>query len=153
MLGSGDQAPRFALQDLNGQAHALAEMLANGPVLVVLYKVSCPVCQLALPYLQRISGGGLQIVTISQDDASDTAKFMSKFRVDMLTLLDTKKSGYAVSNAFGITNVPSLFLVEPDGAVSYAGSGFDKAALEALGTRAGCVIFTDADNVPAWKAG
>jgi len=128
-------------------------MLENGPVLVVLYKVSCPVCQLALPYLQRISGGELQIVTISQDDGPATTRFMSAFGVSMAALLDTQNSGYRVSNAFGITHVPSLFLIEPDGVISFAGSGFHKAELEALAARAGSPMFRPEDNVPAWKAG
>ena len=36
----------------------------------------------------------------------------------MPTLLDKEDAGYPVSNAYGLTNVPSLFLVEPDGRIS-----------------------------------
>jgi peroxiredoxin len=153
MLAAGDKAPTFTLPDLDGTTHTLADTLNNGPVLVVLYKVSCPVCQLALPYLQRISGGGLQIVTISQDDGPATARFMSAFGISMPALLDTRQSGYQVSNAFGITHVPSLFLIESDAMISYAGAGFNKAELEALAARAGTPMFRPDDNVPAWKAG
>jgi peroxiredoxin len=153
MLAAGDQAPTFSLSDLSGTTHALTAMLESGPVLAVLYKVSCPVCQLALPYLQRISARGLQIVTISQDDGPATTRFMSAFGLSMQTLLDTREAGYRVSNAFGITHVPSLFLIEPDGVISFAGSGFNKADLEAVADRAGSPIFRADDNVPAWKAG
>jgi peroxiredoxin len=153
MLAAGDTAPAFSLPDLNGTNHTLAEMLPKGPVLVVLYKLSCPVCQLTLPYLQRISNSGLQIVAISQDDASPTTGFVRAFGVRMLTLLDTQESGYPVSNAFSITHVPSLFLIEPDGAISYAGSGFHKTELEALSARAGSPLFRPDEDVPAWKAG
>jgi peroxiredoxin len=153
MLAAGDQAPAFSVPDLGGTTHTLTALLENGPALVVLYKISCPVCQLALPYLQRISSGGLQIVTISQDDVPATTRFMTAFGVGMLTLLDTQASGYPVSNAFGITNVPSLFLVESDGVISFAGSGFHKAQLEALAARAGSPIFRPDEDVPAWKAG
>lgn len=103
MLAAGYTAPAFSLPDLNGTTHTLAEMLPQGPVLMVLYKVSCPVCQLTLPYLQRIYNSGLQVVAISQDDASPTTGFVRAFGVRMLTLLDTQESGYPVSNAFGIT--------------------------------------------------
>ena len=153
MLAAGDIAPVFSLPDVNGTIHTLAEMLQLGPVLAVLYKGACPVCQLTLPYLQRISNGGLQIVAISQDDASATSSFASTFGIEFLALLDTQKSGYAVSKAFGITNVPSLFLIETDGSISYAGSGFSKTEMEALATRAGMPIFRPNDNVPAWKPG
>ena len=49
--------------------------------------------------------------------------------------------------------MPSLFLVETDGTISLAGSGFRKAELEALGARAGVQVFRQEDNVPEWKAG
>src|SRR5260370_37205010 len=77
MLAAGYTAPAFSLPDLNGTKHTLAEMLPLAPVLVVLYKISCPVCQLILPYLQRISNSRLQIVAISQDDAAATSGFVS----------------------------------------------------------------------------
>lgn len=153
MLTAAANAPAFSLPDLTGSTHGLNEMLQRGPVLVVLYKVGCPICQLTLPYLERISHGGLQIVNISQDDAPETTRFMGAYGLTMLTLLDTKKSGYAVSNAFGIQHVPSLFLVEPDGVISHAGSGFRKSELETLAARAGSPVFRPEDNVPEWKAG
>jgi peroxiredoxin len=99
--------------------------------------------------LQRIANSGLQIVAISQDDASPTTGFANAFGIRMLTLLDTPKSGYPVSNDFGITNVPSLFMIETDGAISYAGSGFQKTELEALSARAGSPIFRPDEDVPA----
>jgi peroxiredoxin len=153
MLAAGDKAPAFSLPDLNGDRYSLAELLRHGPVLVTLYKVSCPVCQLTLPYLERISHHGIQIVAICQDDAAAAARFMSAFGVTMLTLLDTHASGYPVSNAFGIEYVPSLFLVETDGVISLASTGFRKTELEALAARAGSQIFRPDESVPAWKAG
>jgi peroxiredoxin len=153
MLAAGDHAPAFSLPDLNGSQHSLQEMLQRGPVLVALYKVSCPVCHLALPYLQRISTGGLQIVAISQDGAAATALFMKTFGVSMLTLLDTYESGYPVSNAFGVDQVPALFLIETGGAISFAGSGFRKTEFEEVAMRAGTLIFRTDEHVPAWKPG
>jgi peroxiredoxin len=126
MLSPGSPAPRFTLQDLDGKPYPLAEMLARGPVLLALFKISCPVCQMTLPFLDRIASGSLQIVAISQNDASSTRRFQTRFGVTLLTLLDREEEGYPVSNALGITHVPSLFLVEPDGIVSLAIEGFVK---------------------------
>jgi peroxiredoxin len=128
-------------------------MLANGPVLLVLYKISCPVCQLTLPFLSRITSGGLQIVAISQDDVASTRRFQARFGVTLLTLLDREEDGYPVSNAFGISHVPSIFLIEPDGIISLASEGFVKADLEAIAVRAGIALFGQDEAVPAWKAG
>jgi peroxiredoxin len=153
MLSPGVIAPRFTLHDLDGQPHSLADLLAHDPVLLVLYKISCPVCQMTLPYLSRIASGALQIVGISQDDGPSTRKFQTRFGVSMLTLLDREEDGYPVSNAFGITHVPTLFLVEPDGTISQVSEGFVKADLESIGARAGLPLFRHDESVPAWKAG
>jgi hypothetical protein len=110
-----------------------------------------------LPYLDRlqqsVSPERLQVVGVSQDRADDTKYFNHEFGIHFMTLLDTTEPGYPVSNAFGITSVPSMFLVEPDGVISWASNGFSKADLEALGLRFGVTMFHQDDDVPAWKAG
>jgi peroxiredoxin len=147
MLSPGSKAPPFSLNDPDGSPHSLADLLSRGPILVVLYKISCPTCQFTLPFLDRIKGSP-QIVAISQDDASGTRRFRTKYGLTMLTLLDRQEEGYPVSNAFGIAHVPSLFLVEADGTISHTAEGFVKADLEAIG-----VPFRADEAVPAWKAG
>jgi peroxiredoxin len=153
MLSSGSKAPPFTLNDLNATPHSLADILARGPVLLALYKISCPVCQLTLPFLDRIAGGKLQIIAISQDDAAATRRFQAKFGVKLPMLLDRESENYPVSTSFGITHVPSLFLIEPDGTISLTSEGFVKSDLESIGERAGVTPFRQDEMVPAWKAG
>ncbi len=154
MLEAGADAPSFSLNNLAGGTTTLEQILAKGPALLAFYKISCPVCQLAFPYLERLSAStGLQIVAISQDDPESTLAFNQRFGVTFPTLLDQSKESYPASNAFGISAVPSLFLVEPNGGISKAWAGFSKADMEALGERAGVQPFQPGDNVPAWKAG
>ena len=153
MLAAGAKAPSFSLIDASGQPCGLDDVLAGGPVLLALYKAGCPVCQLTMPFLERIAQGSLQVVAISQDDPAVTARFQRAYGLSLRTLLDREEEGYPVSNAFGITHVPSLFLVETDGTVSLAGAGFRKSELEQIGARAGVAPFRQQDNVPEWKAG
>lgn len=153
MLAPGDAAPTFTLTDMEGQDSGLADLLASGPVLLVLFKVSCPVCQLALPYLERIAQGSLRVVAISQDDSRSTRRFQHTFGITMRTLLDSEEKGYPVSNEYKITHVPALFLVEQDGVISRSGSGFRKTEIEDLGRLSGVAPFRQDDHVPEWKAG
>src|SRR5438309_10210858 len=89
MLGRGMHAPRFELKDLAGDRQSLVRILEKGPVLLALFKVSCPVCQLALPFLDRMADNdALQVIAISQDDASPTQAFHQRFGVHIPTLLD-----------------------------------------------------------------
>ncbi len=148
MLSPGSKAPEFSLPDLEGSAQTLTEILSRGRVLLAFYKISCPVCQFAFPFLERIVDGPLPIVAISQDDAGATRRFQKKFGVTMPTLLDPDSEGYPASNAFGITHVPSLFLVETDVTVTLTSEGFVKSDLESIG-----VPFGADEAVPAWKAG
>jgi len=153
-LEAGAEAPAFRLKGLDEKSLSLDDIRGKGPALLAFFKISCPVCQLAMPYLERLSSSsGIQVIGISQDDASGTTEFNRRFGVTFPTLLDSSKENYPASNAFGITNVPSLFLVEPDGRISTAFSGFSKRDLEALGQRAGVQTFRPTDNVPEWKAG
>jgi len=154
VLETGARAPAFQLQNLSGATVSLAEILAKGPALLAFYKIGCPVCQLTFPYLERLAAGsGIQIIGISQDDVGASTAFNQRFGITFPTLLDQAKDNYPASNAFGITNVPTMFLVEPDGHIANTISGFSKRDLEALGARTGVSTFRADENVPEWKAG
>jgi peroxiredoxin len=153
MHSAGVRAPDFFLTSLSGRQETLSDLLGKAPILLAFYKASCPVCQMTLPYLDRLSGSCLPVIAVSQDDAAGTERFRQRFGLAIPALLDREQDGYPASNALGITNVPSLFLIEPDGAISMAGSGFSKTDLDALGRRAGVSIFRPEEKVPEWKAG
>lgn len=154
MLAAGTTAPPFELIALGGGKKSLATILEQGPALLMFFKVSCPVCQLSAPYLERLAGSAtIQVIGVSQDDDSSTLSFTDHFGVKFPTLLDPSKEHYPASNAYGISSVPSLFLVERDGTISTSFSGFSKRDLEALGNRASVQVFRPEDNVPEWKAG
>jgi peroxiredoxin len=150
----GAKAPPFRLTAPDGSAINLDEILARGPALLAFFKISCPVCQLAAPYLEKLSANrAIQVIGISQDDASSTRGFANRFRLTFPTLLDLSEQEYPASNAYSITSVPSLFLIEPDGTVSRAFAGFSKRDFEEIGARAGVAPFGPDDHVPEWKAG
>jgi peroxiredoxin len=154
VVASGAVAPPFQLLALDGPVQSLQDILAHGPVLLAFFKISCPVCQLTAPYLERLAANNaLQVIGISQDDASATRGFMQRFGVTFPTLLDLAGEDYPASNAYGITSVPSLFLLERDGTIARSFSGFSKRDFEEIGTRVGISPFGPHDEVPEWKAG
>ncbi|MCU1234528.1 MAG: Redoxin domain protein [Candidatus Solibacter sp.] len=151
---AGTLAPGFRLAKLEGGETTLAELTANGPVLLAFFKVTCPVCQMAMPYLERLhQEGGLRVYGISQNNAEDTREFNERFGVSFPTLLDSDDAGYPASNAYGISSVPTMFLVEADGKLGQVVEGWNRVDMESLGERAGMALFRAEDNVPAWKAG
>ena len=154
MLEPGAEAPPFQLKTVNGTSLALKQVLANGPAVLAFYKVGCPVCQLTFPYLERLAGHDtVQLIAISQDDAKATQEFNQRFGVTFPTLLDESKSGYPVSNDFGISSVPTVFVVETDGSISKSFAGFSKRDLEELGERVHVKPLRPDEKVPEFKAG
>jgi len=154
LLESGSPAPDFRLELLSGGHASLAEILAGGPVLLAFFKISCPVCQMTFPFLERIHATKrLRIYGISQNDAADTREFNLEFGVTFPTLLDSEDEDFPASNAYGISSVPTLFLVEPGGAISQVMEGWRKRDMEALAAPAADTLFRPGEYVPEWKAG
>jgi peroxiredoxin len=161
-IEAGRTAPRFSLKSLEGKEYSLDSLLARGPVVAAFFKISCPVCQFTFPFLQRIAerfaGRNVSVVGISQDDARSTKKFNEEYGVKFPTLLDD--AAYTASNAYGLTNVPTTFLIASDGTVKVSCMGFDKAALEKITTElaqheeiAAAPLFKPSEVVPAYKPG
>jgi len=161
-LEAGTAAPGFELKTYEGQRIKLSELLQRGPVVVTFFKISCPVCQFTFPFLQRlhkrIGVNHASLIAISQDDARDTRDFCQEFGADFPVLLDD--SAYSVSNSYGITNVPTVFLIAPDGAIKVECMGFDKAGLEKIATQvtatahlSAAPLFRPDEIVPAYKPG
>jgi peroxiredoxin len=153
MLESGAVAPEFRLRNTSGGIESLSALVANGPVLLAFYKASCPVCQLTLPYLQRIKDSGIRVVCISQDDEETTRAFVKAFRITSPVLLDEAGNGYPASNAYGIFSVPSLFQVDPGGTITHAWAGWSKADMLALGERARAEVVKEGEQVPVLRPG
>lgn len=154
MLEAGDRAPDFQLESLTGATETLQSFANGGRLFLAFFKVTCPTCQFTLPFLERMSrSASVPMVAISQDDAESTREFHHEFGIAMPTLLDSEDLGYPASNAFQISHVPSMFLIEPDGRISWVSHGFHKGDLTDLGRRIGVETFHPDDYVPEWKAG
>jgi peroxiredoxin len=159
---AGQTAPDFSLKSIEGTEYSLAKLLQRGPVFVSFFKVSCPVCQFTFPFLERLykryGGKDLTFFGISQDDARATKEFADEYGVTFPMVLDAE--GYPASNAYGLTNVPTSFLIDTDGAVTIASMGFNKKDLEDIAaelSRRGkipiSVLFRPDESVPANRPG
>lgn len=163
-LEAGVQAPEIELQDLDGKKFSLKEARKNGSVVAAFFKVSCPVCQLAFPFLERIfktyaNGGKFTFVGVSQDNAADTKTFNRQYGVTFPVLLDPAGK-YPASNAYKLTNVPTVFLISPEGEIEFASVSWSKADMEQLGRRLAIIsdmpaeqIFKPGERVPEYKPG
>jgi peroxiredoxin len=163
-LQAGVKAPEIKLPLLDGREFSLDHARQRGPVVVAFFKVSCPVCQFAFPYLERIykayrESRKVTVVGVSQDNAKDTAAFNREFGVGFPTLLDPAGK-YPASNAYKLTYVPSIFLISPEGEVESSIVGWSKQEMEDLSRRLAEVsgiapvgVVQAGEKVPDYKPG
>jgi peroxiredoxin len=162
-LTAGASAPDFTLPTLDGKQFSLKDALARGPVLAAFFKISCPVCQFAFPFIERIyklyGNRNVSIVGISQNEKKDTAAFLKEYGVTFPVLLDDTTT-YPVSNAYGLTNVPTLFWIAPDGEIEISSVGWMRKEIDQISCKAAKItgevpapVFQPGEDVPEFRAG
>ena len=162
-LTAGTKAPEFELKTLDGKRFSLSDELARGPVILAFFKVSCPTCQYAFPFLERLHKAygqkGVTLVGVSQNEAKETAAFNREFGITFPVLLDDTRT-YPVSNAYGLTNVPTIFWVAQDGEIEVSSVGWVKADFDQINRKLAetgkiqpAVVFKPGEDVRDFRAG
>ncbi len=138
-LTPGATAPDFTLKTIDGKQFSLRDALARGPVVAAFFKVSCPICQYAFPFLERIykayGNKKVTIVGVSQNGKKDTAAFVKEYGMTFPVLLDDTDI-YTVSNAYGLTNVPTVFWIAEDGEIEISSVGWVRKEIEEINHKA-----------------
>jgi len=161
-LKAGHAAPSFNLKATDGSQYSSREALARGPLLIAFFKVSCPTCQYAFPFIERIfqqlRKRGVQIWSISQDNARDSQGFAKAYGITFPVLID--EHPYEISDSFGIKYVPTLFLINSQGKIELVTDGFAKADFLAIQKWFGQhlsasppPLFLPSERVPEFKPG
>jgi len=160
---AGNTAPGFSLKALDNKEYSLNKLLERGPVVAAFFKISCPVCQFTFPFLERLykryGSDSVTFLGISQDDARSTSRFTKEYGITFPIVIDDE-NGYVASNAYGLTNVPTIFLIDTHAIVKVSSMGFDKKDLEAIAANlaerkriALAPLFRPDEIVPANKPG
>jgi peroxiredoxin len=116
---TGQNAPDFALQSLDGKTVRLSDFRGKA-VLLNFWATWCQPCKIEMPWfedLQKQYGPqGLQVVGIAMDDASkeDIAKFAAKLGVSYPVLMGKDEVGNAYG---GVQFLPATFYISRDGKV------------------------------------
>jgi len=137
---TGKEAPDFTLNDLAGTPVTLSK-LRGKPVLLDFWASWCGPCRMELPHVQELhteyADKGLQILAVSVDATVEEAK--KAVEEDKLTfpVLWADPSGAEVqkiSEAYGVSAIPRLLLIDADGVVRADLTGYHEKAqlVEAL---------------------
>lgn len=125
MLKAGDTAPQFALQDQDGNAVVLADLLKGGDLVLYFYPADfTPVCtREACEFRDRfddLSSVGVQIVGVSPQSAKSHQKFRDAFDLPFPLLCDERKElikAFGVDGPLGFGVRRATYLIGADGVI------------------------------------
>ena len=131
-----EPAPAFALPTLAGDRLALADYRGQY-VLVNFWATWCPPCRAELPDLVAFydshADEGFMLIGVNEQEAPSTVNsFLSQSGLDFPVVLD---SDGRVMQQYGVTGMPSSFLVNPEGQIIQMWTGMiSRATLESAVT-------------------
>jgi thiol-disulfide isomerase/thioredoxin len=124
-VGPGDAAPAFALTNLAGETVDLARL--RGRVVYVDFWASwCAPCKRSFPWmntlLERYGREGLSIVAVNVDKRrSDADRFLRDVPAAFTVVFDGQGT---VPTAYDVKGMPSSYLVDRRGTVTFVEEGF-----------------------------
>jgi peroxiredoxin len=129
--------------------------------LLTIFKSSCPTCWWALPFVERIHGQAVknfQVLGIAEDTEEDAKALASELRLTFPIAIEQEP--YPVSAAFGLTTVPTQFLIDASERILLASPGFSKEDFLEIARRAAELEgveaidpFPQGEKIPALRPG
>lgn len=152
MLSAGEKAPSFTLPAIDGDGE-VADPWTEGTTLVAFFKASCPVCKMVAPMLTKLAEGGVRVVAVGEDPPEALTRYNEAEGQRVPTL--TQPAPYAVSAAYGLEAVPSIFLIDTDGEIKEAMAGWNRDTWNALAAGLGVAdpLSTPDDGLRPFRPG
>jgi peroxiredoxin Q/BCP len=124
MLNVGDKAPRFVLEDDQGQPFDLGEQAGKKVLLVFYPGDDTPVCTKQLcdyrDGIEAFEGLGVEVVGISGDDGESHRRFRGKYDLPFTLLSDPDLKVAEAYDSKGLLGMKrSVFLVDEAGVIRY----------------------------------
>jgi peroxiredoxin len=126
-LETGEKAPPFANPDLTSRHVLSRDFLGKGWLIVDFFATDCEGCKKELPVLERLNRelgpGGLTVLVFAADlGGQPVVEAYFRERPTALTvLLDRYQT---TVRRYGVSEIPSLFLIDPEGRVVFKQVGF-----------------------------
>lgn len=151
VLEPGAAAPSIDLPDA-ATGESIVDPWREGPVVLAFFKTTCPVCQMAAPKVQALADAGARVVAVGEDPPPAIESYVAAYGQRVPTL--TEAPPYPASDAFDIDTVPTLFLVDEDGAVRDSVASWDREGWNRLAAAAGAPAVSDeGDGLPPFRPG
>ena len=109
-------APPFNLKSLNGETVNLVDFRGK-PVMLIFWKIACPSCEFQAPYVQAFynewSDKDIAVLAINAGDSTVRVQdYVTSHELTYPVLLDQQTR---VAATYGITGVPTTFIIDGEG--------------------------------------
>lgn len=125
----GAEAPEASLRVIDSERRVTLEEFEGRVVLLDFWATWCPPCREQMPVVQKLDddeslADSLEVLSVNTDEQADdpeqkATRFLKKHDYTFTTLLDDG----SVADAFGVTQLPTLIVVDPKGHIAYRETG------------------------------
>lgn len=115
-LKVGEEAPDFAVKDLNGNVIVLSN-LAGNPVVIRFWDTSCRFCKADTPifnrYFEKYKDKGLHVVYVSSfyEDKKAVQNFIKLLEIPFPAVMDPEAK---LADLYNVEVYPQTFIIGPD---------------------------------------
>ncbi|MEM9173340.1 MAG: peroxiredoxin [Pseudomonadota bacterium] len=125
MLKPGDTAPAFTLEDAQGEAVSLDDLLTHGPLILYFYPADfTPGCTKEACAIRDIHddiiNSGLRVVGVSPQDCGSHERFAERYDLPFPLLCDPKKKttkAFKLDGPLGIGSRRGTYLIDTDSSI------------------------------------
>ena len=135
-IAKGHEAPVFNLRNTNGEL--VKPFQASKPVIISFFFTDCPNCRSEIKELETLNQNyndkiSLFLVGTSfkkdVEVSEDVDSFIKELSVSFTPLVDKYKD---VIKSYGVTNYPSLFLIDSKGKVVFTSNTYNEKTIKEL---------------------
>jgi peroxiredoxin len=121
------QAPDFSLASLDGEQTISLASRRGELVYLTVWASWCVPCRREMPFLNTLyhqfRDKGFTVIAVNVDEDQQQAReFLQTYPVDFPVLHDPEQQ---IIGLYGVTGLPSHFLIAADGVIVDSGRGFD----------------------------
>ena len=136
----GKPAPSFREVASDGRIYECAELIKNGPFIVIFIKESCPCSEEAEPFFQRLQAavaGQIKIVGVIEGSLATAETWVKQHQTPYPILPDPESR---IIRGFGAENSAYVALVNSQGLTERLWPGYSAEMLKELVGRAGVMV-------------
>jgi peroxiredoxin len=131
-LDVGAPAPSFANPQMDGTYLMSKNIFGKGWVLLDFFATDCEPCKKELPELQEMAdelgSKGFSVLVIATDTQGTVLvkPFVESQKIRLPLVIDRYR---VTTERYGVTQIPSVFLVDPKGAIAFKAEGYLETTL------------------------